>query len=162
MLINAEYIRGEADIANNIDDAKRLTPYIDKAEREFIINAIGVKNYKALEAISTDPILVLLLSGGYYNNDAIYFSGLKRAIAYLAYSLFVRNDNVFSTASGFRYKGNAEFSDKVEDRTIVRMANEAEARGLKYLNECISYLKIMQSNAKVNKPSRKRLIVIGD
>jgi len=163
MLIDAQYIRGEQDIANNIDDAKRLMPYIDKAEREWIINSIGVKNYKTLEAgDTTDETLIMLLEGGYYNNDTIYFSGLRRAIAFLTYSLFVRNDNVFSTASGFRYKGNTEYSDKVEDKTILRVANEAEARGLKYLNECVTFLKIMQTEDIAKKPIRKKFIVIGN
>ena len=162
MLINAEYIRGEEDIANNIDDTKRILPYIEKAEREWIINAIGVKNYKDLEKGTDDAVLNLLLEGGYYKEDTIFFSGLRKAIAHLAYSLFVRNDNVFSTASGFRYKGNTELSDRIEDRTILRVANEAEARGLKYLNECISYLKIAQGNTAVSKITKKKFIIIGN
>ena len=49
MLVTAEEIRFEQDVANNIADTQRLSPYIDKAEREWVINAIGVKNYKRLE-----------------------------------------------------------------------------------------------------------------
>lgn len=163
MLVTAEDIRFEQDVANNIADTQRLSPYIDKAEREWVINAIGVKNYKRLEQNDYDEVLTLLMNGGYYNDDTIYFAGLRKAIIYLAYSLFVRNDNVFSTQSGFRYKGNADFSDRVDDKTIVRVAKENEARGIKALNECVSFLNSQEGGcSKRRRLGNTTLRVIGN
>lgn len=162
MIINSEYIRDIRDISINIDDVKRIEPYIEEAEKEWVIPAIGAKLYKELEDKEENTSNTLLLEGGYYQDNTAYFSGLKKAIAYLAYSRYVRNSNIFMTSSGARYKGSMEFSDMVDDRAVLRVANEAEKRGIKMLDECVEYIKHIGGSAVRVKRKIKKFIIIGD
>ncbi|MDX9797943.1 MAG: hypothetical protein RBT05_03720 [Bacteroidales bacterium] len=161
MIIDSNYIREIRDISINVDDVKRIDPYIEEAEKEWVIPSIGAKLYKDLDSGVGSDNNTLLLEGGYYNNDTAYLSGLKKAISYLAYSRYVRNSNVFLTSSGARTKGTLEFSDSVDDRAVVRVANEAEKRGIKLLDECVAYLNYIGSQATRVK-SKKKFIIIGD
>lgn len=161
MIIDSNYIREIRDISSNVDDVKRIDPYIEEAEKEWVIPSIGAKLYKDLDNGVESDNNSLLLEGGYYNEDTAYLSGLKKAISYLAYSRYIRNSNVFLTSSGARTKGTLEFSDSVDDRAVVRVANEAEKRGMKLLDECVAYLNYIGSQATRAK-SKKKFIIIGD
>lgn len=162
MIIDSNYIRGIRDISANIDDVKRIDPYIEEAEKEWVIPSIGAKLYKDLISKVDSENNTTLLEGGYYNGDTAYLSGLKKAIAYLAYSRYVRNSNVFLTSSGARAKGSLEFSDSVDDRAVVRVANEAEKRGIKLLDECVAYLNYIGSQAVRVSTKKKKFIIIGN
>ncbi len=162
MIIDSNYIRGIRDISVNIDDVKRIDPYIEEAEKEWVIPSIGAKLYKDLISKVDSENNTTLLEGGYYNGDTAYLSGLKKAIAYLAYSRYVRNSNVFLTSSGARAKGSLEFSDSVDDRAVVRVANEAEKRGIKLLDECVAYLNYIGSQAVRVSTKKKKFIIIGN
>lgn len=161
MIIDSNYIREIRDISINVDDVKRIDPYIEEAEKEWVIPTIGAKLYKDLDSRVESDNNSLLLEGGYYNEDTAYLSGLKKAISYLAYSRYVRNSNVFLTSSGARTKGTLEFSDSVDDRAVVRVANEAEKRGIKLLDECVAYLNYIGNRATRVK-SKRKFIIIGD
>ena len=162
MIIDSNYIREIRDISINVDDVKRIDPYIEEAEKEWVIPTIGAKLYKDLIDKVESENNTTLLEGGYYNGDTAYLSGLKKAIAYLAYSRYVRNSNVFLTSSGARAKGSFEFSDSVDDRAVVRVANEAEKRGIKLLDECVAYLNYIGSQAVRVSSKKKKFIIIGD
>ena len=162
MIIDSNYIREIRDISINVDDVKRIDPYIEEAEKEWVIPTIGAKLYKDLIDKVESENNTTLLEGGYYNGDTAYLSGLKKAIAYLAYSRYVRNSNVFLTSSGARAKGSLEFSDSVDDRAVVRVANEAEKRGIKLLDECVAYLNYIGSQAVRVSSKKKKFIIIGD
>lgn len=162
MIIDSNYIREIRDISSNVDDVKRIEPYIEEAEKEWVIPSIGAKLYKDLIAGGQSADNTTLLEGGYYNEDTAYLSGLKKAISYLAYSRYVRNSNVFLTSSGARTKGTLEFSDSVDDRAVVRVANEAEKRGIKLLDECVAYLNYIGSQAVRVSSKKKKFIIIGN
>lgn len=162
MIIDSNYIRGIRDISSNVDDVKRIDPYIEEAEKEWVIPSIGAKLYKDLIGKVESENNTTLLEGGYYNNDIAYLSGLKKAVSYLAYSRYVRNSNVFLTSSGARTKGSLEFSDSVDDRAVVRVANEAEKRGIKLLDECVAYLNYIGSQAVRVSNKKKKFIIIGN
>jgi hypothetical protein len=61
-------------------------------------------------------------------------------MGYLSYSRFVRNQNVNNTAFGLTVKRDG-LSEPADDKTIVRLAHDAEKIGSEYLNNCIEYLK---------------------
>lgn len=162
MIIDSNYIREIRDISSNVDDVKRIAPYIEEAEKEWVIPSIGAKLYKDLIDKVESENNTTLLEGGYYNGDTAYLSGLNKAVSYLAYSRYVRNSNVFLTSSGARTKGTLEFSDSVDDRAVVRVANEAEKRGIKLLDECVAYLNYIGSQAVRVSSKKKKFIIIGD
>ena len=139
MIITPEDIRRIRPIAENVNDQKRLVPYIEECEKLFLLPAIGAAVYKQLDSQDKPENFDVLMDGGYYDNDTKYFCGLRQAMGYLVYSRFARNQNVNATAFGFTQK-NSQFSDPVDDKTVVRIANDAEKVGLGYLKGCIEYL----------------------
>ena len=68
-------------------------------------------------------------------------------MGYLVYSRFIRNQNVNATAFGIVQK-QGQFSDVVDEKTIVRTANDAEKIGLEYLRQVVDYI---NSNLPENK-----------
>lgn len=137
MIATSENIKKIRPIAENVNDDKRIRPYVEEAEKLFVIPNIGAAAYKAIEADKTQ--FDTLLNGGYYDNDTRYFSGLYEAIGYLAYSRFVRNQPVNVTAFGAVAK-NSQYSDPIDSKTLISVANDAEKIGLQYLKECVEFL----------------------
>ena len=141
MITTVDNIRKIRPISENVNDEKRLIPYIEEAEKLFLIPAIGASLYKQIESEQTT--FEALFTGGFYTdekNNEQYFAGLNDAMGYLTYSRFVRSQNVNATAFGIVTK-QGQFSDPVDEKTIVRIANDAEKIGIEYLNQCIAYLK---------------------
>lgn len=141
MITTVDNIRKVRPISENVNDEKRLIPYIEEAEKLFLIPAIGASLYKQIE--NNQSTFEMLFTGGFYTdekNNEQYFAGLNDAMGYLTYSRFVRNHNVNATAFGLVQK-QGQFSDPVDEKTIVRVANDAEKIGIEYLNQCIAYLK---------------------
>lgn len=101
-----------------------------------------------------------VMEGGYY--DGGRSEGLKVAIAYIAYSRFIVNNPINTTAFGVRYK-DGEFSTRVEDNIIVRSSNEARNIGEAYLEKAINHLKALQllTPCTEYKESPARKIIIG-
>ena len=83
--------------------------------------------------------IVNLLDGCYFDSDNQHSGGLKAAMGYLVYSRFVRNQNVNATAFGIVAKRGQD-SDPVDEKTIVRVSNDAEKIGLEFLRQCIDFL----------------------
>ena len=137
MIATSANIRKVRPIAENVNDDKRINPYIEEAEKLFVIPNIGASTYKAIAA--DKMAFATLLDGGYYDDDKQYFSGLYEAIGYLAYSRFVRNQPVNSTAFGIVAK-QGQFSEQVDSKTLISVANDAEKIGLQYLKECVDFL----------------------
>lgn len=101
-----------------------------------------------------------VMEGGYY--DGGRSEGLKVAIAYIAYSRFIVNNPINTTAFGVRYK-DGEFSTRVEDNIIVRSSNEARNIGEAYLEKAINHLKALRllTQCTEYKESPARKIIIG-
>lgn len=138
MIIKPEDIRKVRAIAKNIEDLQRIEPYIEETEKLDVIPVIGAELYKKIDDDSSE--FNELLNGGYYNNDTCYFEGLISAIAYLSYSRFVINNAVNVTAFGVVFK-QTQFSEKVDEATLFRHANETKKIGFEYLSQCYEYLK---------------------
>lgn len=192
MIIDVNYIRKFRPIANNIDDNK-VEIYIAEAEKMDIIPAIGAALYQRLtnigiittdhpdEDIQTeegDTISVQseydlpieefkLLNGGYYTDKGgckQHFEGIKAALAYLAYSRFIRNHSTNVTAYGVVAK-MGEDSSPVDARTISAVAMEAARVGQEYLSGSLRFWSDTKANEDLNKQSkvsRRRFIPIGD
>ena len=160
MIMFPEDIRAIRPIAENINDTKRLLPYIDECEELYLRKSIDVRLYLDIERDRSK--YNLLFDGGLYDNSCKSFPGLKKAMGYLVYSRFVRNQNVNVTAFAVVTK-KSEFSDAVDEKTIVRIANDAEKIGLDYLKQCVDYLRFEHKvSNKTHAVVRSKFRAIGD
>ena len=140
----------------NMDDAKRLEPFILEAQRVDMPNLLGKRLYFDLvkytasynagvaAAIAINPNAVYtpttdelwfykLLNGCTYtytwpdsSTTNKIYAGLKPVLVYLSYARFVRSDNVRSTQSGF-VKKTVDFSTQITDKEIQAVASRAES-----------------------------------
>ncbi|MDR1335736.1 MAG: hypothetical protein LBK22_02775 [Tannerella sp.] len=131
-------IRNVRPVAENIIDEKRIRPYIEEAERLYLVPAIGASLYKDISENRKN--WETLFSGGYYNANRCHFAGLREAMGYLSYARFIRNNGISVTAFGVVVK-QGEFSQPADEKTIVRISNDAEKIGREYLNQCIHWLR---------------------
>ncbi|MEI8204604.1 MAG: hypothetical protein WCH34_16410 [Bacteroidota bacterium] len=150
MIIVPNDIRDVRPIADNVNDLKRIVPYIEECEKLYVMPAIGAKQYLAIETAIANSIketasvplsdeLKNLLNGCYYDSDNQHCEGLKKAMGYLAYSRIARNGSANVTAFGLVQK-TGQFSEALDEKAIVRIANDAEKIGLEYLKQCVDYL----------------------
>jgi len=150
MIITPQDIRSVRPIAENVNDEKRLIPYIEECENLFLIPKLGAKQFKVIETAISESIkdpnpvelteaITNLLNGCFYDEDNRHCEGLKKAMGYLVYSRFVRNQNVNATAFGMVQK-QGQFSEPVDYKTIIIIANDAEKIGLEYLKQCVEFL----------------------
>lgn len=171
MIIKYEHIRQARPIADNIDDEKRLSPYMREVENLELIPAIGAENYRELDANfdEANPTHSHILHGGYYEcvsgcqcGTQIH-AGLIQAVSYLTYARFARNNKVNATAFGIVTK-TTQFSEPIDERTLVRHTNEAEKIGREYLRQTVEYMKcsgLICCN-KGNKLFKRKFKSIGD
>lgn len=178
MIINSDHIRVARSIAANIDD-KRIDTYIREVEMLWVIPAFTPAVYKKIEAsvlmdnqshpiTDNDNNLLTfthlgdydtLLIGGYYDEDRSYLAGLIQAVSYLAYSRFIKNQQLNVTAFGVVLK-KSEFSEPANDVMILKASKDAEKNGLEYLNQCAAYLKYI-GEIGVKKANRIKFKAIG-
>ena len=148
-------IRNVRPIADNMADEKRLKPYIQEAETLYLIPAFGASLYKDIDENIQD--YQTLLDGGYYDENKKHFAGLSEAIGYLAYSRMVRNQQGNITAFGAVQK-LGDFSQPLDAKMILTLANDAEKIGLEYLSQCVDYLRFIKKIDCSVKPFVKRRI----
>jgi hypothetical protein len=140
----------------NMDDHKRLEPFILEAQRIDLVNLLGQRLYFDMVKYITDYNAGMaaaaannppgsytatvneqwfqkLLNGCSYTHTwpdrsttTKIYSGLKPVLVYLSYARFVRSDNVRSTQSGF-VKKTVDFSVQVSDKEIQAVAARAES-----------------------------------
>lgn len=153
LLITKTDFAAYRNLTVNIDDSKRLEPFILEAQRLDLSKMLGKRLYfdmlKYLASYSagitdqtdgapynptTDELwFQKLLNGASYNytwpDQSIttkVYAGLKPVLVYLSFARFVRSDNVRSTQSGF-VKKTVDFSVQVSDKEIQAVASRAEA-----------------------------------
>lgn len=186
MIVTFEDIKKVRPIANNINDIKRIEPYIREAETLDVLPVIGAGLYRQLNDLTkvsnlfitnniderielTNELLNDLLNGAYYEcggcggNNTRYSEGLISAIAYLAYARFLPNNQINVTAFGAVQK-LGEYSQPIEEKSIVRASKEAEKIGLEYLRQCVDFMRCKNiiSNRKRVTIGRRRFKIIGD
>lgn len=145
-------IRNVRPIAENVIDEVRIKPYLAEVENLFLIPNLGAPLYKEIDDYlktlegegehEHNAAFDLLLTGGFYDENTKHFTGLNEALGYLSYSRFVRNQNVNATAFGLVQK-QGQFSNHVDDKTIISISKDAENIGQKYLAQCVTYLKFI-------------------
>lgn len=161
MITTAQDIRAIRPIAENVNDVNRLIPYIDECEKLYLLPSVGAVRFKKIEDKSIDNYNALM-DGGYYDEETKYFAGLRAAMGYLVYSRFVRNQNVNATAFGIVAK-QGQYSENVDEKTIIRVSNDAEKIGLEYLKQCVDFLNFgKEKSEQTISVKRNKFRVIGD
>jgi hypothetical protein len=155
-MIDYNDIKHVRPIADNINEGKRIQPYINEVEKLYLIPYLGAKRFKEISENKSEH--EDLFKGGFYDEDSKYFAGLNEASGYLVYSRFLKNNQVNVTAFGVVVK-QGQFSEQVDEKTLIRSANDAEKIGLEYLNQCLEYLN--QDSCKNTKVSKRKFRAIG-
>lgn len=139
MILTAEEFKAIKAVGANVPN-DRIGVYIDQAEKLVVMPALGIDLYATIEA--DKETYADLLNGGYYENSngKDWNAGLKNAIAYIAHSKFILNNNVSVTAFGIRSK-ESTYSDKAAENEVVRQSNESRNVGDDYLASVIRYCK---------------------
>lgn len=139
-MIQYEDIRNIRPIAENLLDLKRLKPYIEEVEKLLLMPAFGASLFRKID--EEREMYGELYSGGYYDDGKRWFAGLSAAAGYLVYSRLVRDQSCNVTAFGVVQKVS-QYSEPMDERTVVRMSNDAENIGVEYLNQCLDYLRFI-------------------
>lgn len=144
LITHADFIP-YADINVNINDVKKLNPYILQAQFIDIKKFLGVDLYNDL-LLDFDSIPSLskysnLLNGSTYtiNSKSYTHEGLKPVLVYYAYSRYIINKNDNDTAYGLVQKKN-EFSEPSNDKALTRKSDYANSIANAYLDSVISFL----------------------
>jgi hypothetical protein len=153
LLITKTDFAAYRNLTLNMDDTKRLEPFILEAQRLDLSTILGKRLYfdllKYLDSYNAgiaaqtelapyqpttdEQVFQNLLNGTTYNYTwpdqsitAKIYAGLKPVLVYLSYARFVRSDNVRSTQSGF-VKKTVDFATQITDKEIQAVASRAEA-----------------------------------
>lgn len=163
MITTIDSIRRVRPVAQNIDDAARIEPYIREAELLNIAPQIGVDLYRWLDETdfstagpwtfapgNRQPVTMdaetvrAILFGGYYGAGCGcregYSMGLTAAVAYYAYSRAVMNNQVNVTSFGVVRK-RGDYSDPVDASTLVQVSREAYKLGEEITREVVEHLR---------------------
>jgi len=181
MIITTDHIRLTHSIALSIDSSVRVDNFIQEAEDLWVRPAFGPEMYYTIEqSVLTDntqhPITdnlgnlilyqhlgdySLLLLGGYYDTNKKHCVGLVQAVAYLAYSRLILQNNINVTSFGTVQKTSA-MSEPVDLASIARVSRETEKIGLSYLKQCSDYLEFTKKQIGTGTSIKKRFRVIGN
>lgn len=136
-------VRSVRPIADNLEDTKRITPYLREVERLDLLPMMGASLYRDVAASLADEEdeFQLLYHGGYYeyNGKTEWCDGLVSACGYLAYARFARNQDINVTAFGVVRK-TTQYSEPTDSGELLRTANEAERIGTAMLATCKQWL----------------------
>ena len=163
MITQSTDVRDIRAIAENLNDTKRLDPYILEAEQAEVMDTIGAKVYKALSAWTSGNLTYtncagatvtfsasevgVLLNGGYYDSDNCHCKGLKPATCYLSYARFIRNNQTNVTAYGVVVK-SGQLSEPADTKAIQMQSNDAKKIGDSYLESVYKFIKYKEGLVK--------------
>lgn len=190
MIISADFIRQYRTLAQNIKE-ERIDVCITEAEQLDIMPRVGaglIMKYRNIGAIVVDKMGSVLqdeqgndiyagtesdltgseykfLNGGFYK-DACgvnqWFAGVKVALAYYAYSRFVRANSAQVTAYGVVVKEGDE-SRSASAQMVAEMASDARKIADSHMAQALDYWRIVnQSAPKGTHAPRRHFIAVGD
>lgn len=131
--------------SKHIDDGEVQT-FIRECEDIYIIPAIGLARFKALQEDEIEPKNITLLDGGDYEDKEGILkkcSGLRLALSYFVYGKMVMSDGGLLTRTGLM-QHNDSYASREDDKNRVRMYNDAMNVAETYLGSCLAYLKSVE------------------
>lgn len=150
--------------SKHIDDGEVQT-FIRECEDIYIIPAIGLARFKALQEDEQKPKNITLLDGGEFTDKGGGLkkcSGLRLALSYFVYAKMVMSDGGLLTRTGLM-QHNDSYASREDDKNRVRMYNDAMEVAETYLGSCLAYLKGVEGESvKPVRGTRLRIHAIGD
>lgn len=150
--------------SKHIDDGE-VNTFIRECEDIYIIPAIGLVRFKALQENTQDVKIKILLEGGEYEDKEGTLkkcSGIRLALSYFVYAKMVMSDGGLLTRTGLM-QHNDSYASREDDKNRVRMYNDAMEVAETYLGSCLAYLKSVEGdNVKPIRGTRLRIHAIGD
>lgn len=136
------------------DEAKVLA-YIYEAEQNNIKPKIGDDLFLRLK----DGENSLLLEGGTYekNGKRYQLNGIKKALAYYAYSRLLESGSVNLTRQGVVNR-RSDDANAVNEDNIIKISRETYAIADRYMQEIIDYLGAGEANMETTQRTSVRLI----
>lgn len=131
--------------SKHIDDGEVQT-FIRECEDIYIIPAIGLTHFKALQEDEEKPKNMTLLDGGEFEDKEGKLkkcSGLRLALSYFVYAKMVMSDGGLLTRTGLM-QHNDSYASREDDKNRVRMYNDAMNVAETYLGSCLAYLKSVE------------------
>lgn len=142
MIATPQDLRAVRSVAINVAD-EAITPFIEDAEKQDVLPAIGAELYFAIEADPAADQYKDLLGGTTFtgrDGKTLYTRGLIAAIAYLAYARMLILGDIQYTAYGAVLK-NAQYSQKPSEVDKIRAADAAKKTGFAILQTVADYLR---------------------
>jgi hypothetical protein len=141
-LISATDFATYKELSVNIDDTTRINPYILQAQQFDLKLLVGEVFYKDILDNPTSTENALLLNEGSYThqNKSYEFFGLKSALVYYAYARLLENQNINVTRFGVVFKNNADVSERVDEKTLQRLIQQARGQARAYWDDCEVFL----------------------
>ncbi|CAB4152549.1 hypothetical protein UFOVP606_15 [uncultured Caudovirales phage] len=150
-LITIEDIIAYKPMSINTDVTKKLNTFIQEAQEFDVASFLGDAFYMALENdFIAQPSLTIysdLFNGCSYVYDGITYRhrGVKAMLVYYTYSRYIANSQSNQTAFGVVAKNNTD-STPVTDKTIARLADQAQAGAEKYKRDLEQFLNLNYTN----------------
>lgn len=157
----------------HLDEACVMS-FVDEAVTAYVLPVIGYEIYK--DACSDDPISGMadgfvkdvFVNGGEWMSTgcacaedigAQWCSGLRKAVAYLAYARMMRADGAVVSRAGLMHHRD-EYADHV---ATDKQYQDVMTMGETYLGECAKYLKAFSLDTRINpvRQTRARIKAIG-
>ena len=150
--------------SKHIDDGE-VNTFIRECEDIYIIPAIGLARFKALQENTQDVTNKILLEGGEYEDKKGTLrkcSGIRLTLSYFVYAKMVMSDGGLLTRTGLMQHNDSSAS-REDDKNRVRMYNDAMEVAETYLGSCLAYLKSVEGESvRPVRGTRLRIHAIGD
>lgn len=165
-ILTADEFRTLARPTSKHLDEDEIKSYIGECEDVFIIPAVGLEKYEALQADELSEADKILLSGGTFESkDGKKYkcAGLKKSLAYFVYGKLSMGDGSIITRSGY-VQHNDSYATRTDDKNRVRRYDDVMNVAEQYLNSCLMYLKTLDgyTDLKPVRGTRVHIHAIGD
>lgn len=144
-LITLADIQAFKPVSSNVDQAKKLIPYILEAQEFDLRPILGEELYiDLLSDFVASPSLATyedLFNGSTYTyaGKTYQHSGVKAVLVYYAYARYKSNSNVTDTAFGSVGK-TTPYSTPSDEKTIVRQVQQIRAGAVAYQDRVVDFL----------------------
>jgi len=149
LLISEDDIREFWSMGKNMPKAK-ISPQILRAQQSDLKPFLGQALYYDFVSNVSDPEYQELLNGKeyQYQDDTVFFTGVKPMLAAFAFSRIKRNASDFLTRGGNKHKQTDE-STEIANRSIMSKAREAESEAIRMQGEVSQFLDSFRSTYKL-------------
>jgi len=134
-------IQAYRELADTISDIDTLEPFIIEAQNIELRECLGDALFYAVVENQDDGIYKILIEGEdyEYQNNTIYFDGLKPMLCYIAYARMIAQHGIKVTRYGLVKKTTQE-SEHADDGSISRLLTKARTTAKFYQKQANQYL----------------------